>query len=155
MHMVVVMSETISIHQPHDKLFRVALRDIYVARDFLQAYLPQGLLTCIDLSQLKIHKETFVDGLYQGIVADVVYAIPFINQTNWLYVLFEHQSQIDRSMAWRLMNYMMGIMRLHSNQHPLQPHLWDVRVIVIIITNNNLNICFILIQNILILKHIH
>jgi hypothetical protein len=49
------------IHKPHDKLFKLALKEIAVAKEFFNAHLPKRILEKIDLTTLKLESETFID----------------------------------------------------------------------------------------------
>jgi predicted transposase/invertase (TIGR01784 family) len=62
------------IHQPHDKLFKQAMGDIRVARDFFEAHLPEKILQKINLKSLTPQKQSFINKDFKGIEADVVYA---------------------------------------------------------------------------------
>ena len=55
------LTETSEIVDPHDTFFRQLLSDPVVAADFVQNYLPAEVVDLLDLSQLRIEKDTFVD----------------------------------------------------------------------------------------------
>jgi len=110
-----------SIHQPHDKLFRLSLAEIAVAKEFFSTHLPADLLKKIDLDTLRLEKETFVDEAYKGTEADVVYSVKMGNSTTYLYLLSEHQTNVDQWLAFRLLVYTVRIMELHHKQHPQDP----------------------------------
>ena len=46
---------------PHDKFFKETFGRVEVARDFLRNYLPAPVLTQLNLSQIQLEKETFID----------------------------------------------------------------------------------------------
>ncbi|HAO19175.1 MAG TPA: transposase, partial [Desulfobacteraceae bacterium] len=50
-----------TITNPHDKLFRETLSDREVAADFLKNYLPEDVLSLINLNSLEICKDSFVE----------------------------------------------------------------------------------------------
>jgi predicted transposase YdaD len=52
---------TISIHQPHDSLFRNYLTDIKMAKNFFQVYLPEDIKTLCDFYSLKLEPGSFVE----------------------------------------------------------------------------------------------
>lgn len=64
--------ETISIHQPHDKLFKLALEEIAVAKEFFDAHLPKHIREKIDLNRLKFENHGFIDPIYKETEADVL-----------------------------------------------------------------------------------
>ena len=49
------------IHQPHDKLFRVAFSNPETAAAFLQAYLDPALVALVDWSSLHVEPGSFID----------------------------------------------------------------------------------------------
>ena len=65
------------IVDPHDTFFRQLLSDPVVAADFVQNYLPAEVVDLLDLSQLRIEKDTFVDARLRKHYSDVLYSVPF------------------------------------------------------------------------------
>ena len=45
----------------HDQLFKKALENPIVAYEFIETHLPKNLLDIIDMSSLKLEKESFVE----------------------------------------------------------------------------------------------
>jgi len=109
------------IHQPHDKFFKSSMTDIRVAKDFFEAYIPSEILQKIDLGSLKLEKETFVDANYQASEADVIYSVQIGNSLGYLYVLCEHQSEVDNYMAFRLFGYILRILETFHKQSASLP----------------------------------
>ena len=110
------------IHSPHDKFFRTTMIQIRVAREFFESHLPPELLQQVDLSTLKIEKETFVTDAFKASEADLVYSVKLNNNaTAYLYLLCEHLSGVDKLVAFRLLVYQMEVMKLHQEQHPNDP----------------------------------
>jgi predicted transposase/invertase (TIGR01784 family) len=107
-----------SIHQPHDKFFKLAMGNIAVAQDFFQAHVPVSLLNAVDLSSLKLQKETFVDEHFKTLEADVVYSAQFDGELGYFYILSEQQSAVDDWISFRLLRYMLRIMAQHRKQYP-------------------------------------
>lgn len=110
-----------SIHQPHDKFFKLSLAEIVVAKEFFSAHLPANLLKKIDLATLKLEKESFIDEAYKDTEADVVYSARMGDTTTYLYILCEQQTEVDPWLAFRLLGYTVRIMDLHHKQHPRDP----------------------------------
>lgn len=106
------------IHHPHDKLFRASMSDIRVASDFFKAHLPAKILKKIDLKTLALQKSTFIDEAYQGSEADLIYSVNIGHSIGYLYILCEHQSEIDKDMAFRLLVYIIRAMELHRQKNP-------------------------------------
>lgn len=110
-----------SIHQPHDKLFKLAMTEIAVAEEFFNAHLPEDIRQKIDLTTLKWENNTFIDSAYKETEADVVYSVKSGNSTAYLYLLTEQQSSVDTMIAFRLLRYTIRIIEFHLKQHPGTP----------------------------------
>lgn len=106
------------IHQANDKFFKQSMRDIRVAQEFFQTHLPTELLEKIDLSTLKLEKHSFIDETYKNSEADVVYSVTVGATLAYFYLLCEQQTEIDQSIAFRLLVYTVRLMELHLAQHP-------------------------------------
>ncbi len=109
------------IHQPHDKFFKQSMANRQVASEFFKTHLPAELLEKIDFSTLELQKETFIDEAYKSHAADVVYQVRLGQAPAYLYVLCEHQSEVDKIMAFRLLVYTVRIMELHEKRYSDQP----------------------------------
>ncbi len=106
------------IHQPHDKLFKLSMGEIGIARDFFKSHLPESLLNKLNLSTLRLRKNSFIDEAYKSTEADVLYSVLLEKSTAYLYILCEHQSKIDFNIAFRLLTYTFRIMEKHQQQFP-------------------------------------
>lgn len=110
-----------TIHQPHDKFFRLSLGEPNVAIEFFKEHLPSTVLEKINLNTLKLENKSFIDTNYKSTEADVVYSTKVNNSTLYLYLLCEHQSTVDRWMAFRLWIYLTRLMEAHRKQNLEQP----------------------------------
>lgn len=106
------------IHQPHDKLFRTSMADFRVASEFFKAHLPAKILKRVDLSTLILQNSSFIDEAYQASEADLLYSVIIGNSEAYFYILCEHQSVVDKDMAFRLLVYIVRAMELHRKQNP-------------------------------------
>jgi predicted transposase/invertase (TIGR01784 family) len=109
------------IHHPHDKLFRLSMEEPRVAQEFLSAHLPDNLLKMINLRLLKLENHSFIDEAYKETEADIVFSVPLEKTTAYIYLLLEHQSEIDPLIAFRLLIYRVRLMERHLKQYPEQP----------------------------------
>lgn len=106
------------IHQPHDKFFKQAMADIRVARDFFEEHLPAEILAQLDLSTLKLEKQSFIDESYKATEADVLYSVTLVaGERAYLYLLCEHQTNIDDLIGFRLLVSRVRIIETHLKQH--------------------------------------
>lgn len=125
---------TTEVVDPHDTFFRQLLSDPVVAADLVQNYLPAEVVALLDLSQLRIEKETFVDARLRKHFSDVLYSVPLKHRGTvepetpamprkkrnskkvstmqdkvYIYLLFEHKSQPDKGVRLQLLRYMVRI----------------------------------------------
>lgn len=109
------------IHQPNDKLFKLAMAELAVAKEFFNAHLPARILEKIDLKSLKLQKGSFIDEAYKGTEADVLYSVQMGENSAYLYLLCEQQTKVDPWLAFRLLVYTVRIMETHCKQYPKAP----------------------------------
>lgn len=116
------MPMTTAIHQPHDKLFKKAMQQIVVAREFFTTHLPKVFLQQADISTLRIEKTSFITEFFEDKEADLLYSVKLLDsRTAYLYLLCENQDRPDKMMAFRLLDYQVQIIKDHIGQHPNDP----------------------------------
>jgi recombination-promoting nuclease RpnB len=109
------------IHHPHDKLFQLSMEEPRVYREFLAAHLPADLLKRINLRALQLENDSFIDAAYKATEAHIVFSVPLDGMTSYIYLLLEHQSEIDPFIAFRLLVYRVRLMERHRKKYPDQP----------------------------------
>jgi len=98
------------------------MAQVVVAREFFESHLPASLQEQLDFSTLKAEKDTFIDEAFKASEADLLYSVQLHNQsTAYLYLLCEHASTVDKNIAFRVLVYLVNIMKHHVAQHPDQP----------------------------------
>jgi len=97
------------INNPHDKAFKTLLANAPIAREFFQYHLPPEIRDLIDLDTIKLQPNTYIDEALKETASDVLYEVKIANETGFLYVLFEHQSTVDKLMPLRVLKYMVSI----------------------------------------------
>ena len=94
------------VSRPHDSLFRGVFSDQAAAVGLLRGYLPESVGGRLRWSTLSLQDTSFVDAVLRDSEADLLYEIQqHSGRRLWLYVLLEHQSEPDRWMRWRLLQY--------------------------------------------------
>ncbi|MFZ4659492.1 MAG: Rpn family recombination-promoting nuclease/putative transposase [Caldilineaceae bacterium] len=68
--------EQADLLDPHDTFFRQMLSEPKTAIDFVANYLPAPVVELLDLAQLRIEKDTFVDARLRKHYSDVLYSVP-------------------------------------------------------------------------------
>lgn len=111
------------IRPKHDELFRKALENPIVAREFFEAHLPQRVRNKVDIATLKIEKESFIEEKLKTSISDVLFSVKFDGNDGYLYILTEHQSKPDHFMALRLLNYKIKIIERHRVLNPKTKHI--------------------------------
>jgi len=121
-----------SIHHPHDKLFRAVFSDPIEATSFFEAYLPEALKKYIDWKTLVPKENSFVDEEFKHVESDLWYQVKLKDSENdlFLYILFEHQSKPDKFMRFRLLKYMCRIWDESLKDYPKQDGLIPILPIV-------------------------
>lgn len=104
------------ISNPHDKLFRSAMVDLRVAREFFEAWLPANLHDQVDFNSLQLCHNTYVDQSLKLSLSDVLYKVTIAGQMGYFYLLCEHQTNSDALRPFRIWQYIIGIWLDHLKQ---------------------------------------
>ena len=105
-----------TVHNPHDSLFQEIYSRKEEAQSFLEHYLPQEVVSHIDLDSLEICKDSFIDPELKAYFSDMLYKVRLRGEPGYIYVLFEHKSYEDRLIHVQLLEYILRIWRLHVKQ---------------------------------------
>lgn len=111
------MPQKTSLSKPHDRLFRSIMQEPQVARDFFEAALPEDVRQSVDLSTLKLQKESFIDEDLKEHIADLVFQVKVQGKTGYFHILAEHQSTPQWDMPFRLLKYMIALQDHHLKHH--------------------------------------
>jgi predicted transposase/invertase (TIGR01784 family) len=104
------------IKTPHDALFKRTLGDKEVAVDFLQNYLPDNILKEIDLRDIKVAKDSFIDKELEESFSDILYNVSIDGRDGFIYVLFEHKSYYQKMTPVQMLGYIVDIWKLYHKQ---------------------------------------
>lgn len=105
------------VNNPHDVLFKRTMVDKDAALDFMQNYLPEDIIEKMDLSELQIAKDTFIDEKLKQKMSDMLYKVNVGGKEAYVYLLFEHKSYYEIQTPVQLLGYMCDIWDLHWQQH--------------------------------------
>ena len=115
----------------HDALFRKIMSQKQAAIDFLECYLPKELKKLVDISSVERIKDSFVEDSLKRRMSDIIYSIKpkqtkakdgSENQKIFAIVILEHQSTVDKFIAFRLWKYAILLMERYlkgSNKLPI------------------------------------
>jgi len=102
------MTDTLS--QSHDKFFKAYFTQLEIAREFVETYLPPDVVELLELSTLKLCKDSFVDESLNEHFSDMLYQVNLTSgQPAYLYLLLDHKSYVDPFVAYQLLKYMIQI----------------------------------------------
>ncbi len=111
--------------QPNDAYFKDVFSDPGMAMDFFQEHLPAPVTSCLDWASLQLVPGSFVKQSLHQAHSDLLFSVKADGTSCLLYLLFEHQSSVDEIMPFRLLGYILEILRNHAEIHglPLPPVL--------------------------------
>ena len=84
------------LNNPHDKFLKETLSRKENAVGFIQNYLPQEIVTMIDLDNIEIEKDSYITKNLQEYFTDLLYKVIIKGEESYIYVLFEHKSYPDK-----------------------------------------------------------
>ncbi|WP_250311484.1 Rpn family recombination-promoting nuclease/putative transposase [Rickettsia endosymbiont of Oedothorax gibbosus] len=102
----------------HDEIFRKSMENPIVAKEFLATHLPKDVLALIDSTTVKLEKDSFIELDLSETISDVLFSVKFNDQDGYIFLLLEHQSTVDKMMAFRLFKYMINICDLYLTTNP-------------------------------------
>ncbi|MDX2110919.1 MAG: Rpn family recombination-promoting nuclease/putative transposase [Verrucomicrobiota bacterium] len=126
-----------SIHQPHDKFFKSSYRDIPTVIEFFKNYLPRALVEGIDWTTLELMPSSFISNELKASEGDLLYSVQFKGQKILLYLLFEHQSEEDQWMPFRLLLYMVHAWNIFRKNNPQARKLPPILPVVLAQNNKD------------------
>ncbi len=100
---------TSSVSQPHDKLVKKLLSNPAAAKDILSLYLPQNVCELIDLNNLVLQRDSFIDDEHRAFAVDLLYKTTFKGEEGYIWLLLEHQRKDDPWLPVRIFKYMATI----------------------------------------------
>lgn len=87
----------------HDKIFK----DILQNKDEIADFISEFVKYKVKAEELEIYNPNYITKEYEYKNADIVYKI----KGKELYFLIEHQTKVDYSMSYRILNYILEIIR--------------------------------------------
>ena len=106
------------LQSPHDRLFKGIFGNPRHARQVLRTALPRSLARHIDFRTLRLQDGSYVQESLAMRYSDLLFSARAAGHSVRLYLLFEHQSEPDPLMAFRLMRYMTDIWHDFLDEHP-------------------------------------
>ena len=92
---------------PHDKFFKQSFAHLDLAAEFMRCYLPPDVAAALDLSRLRLEKDSFVDPKLREHFSDLLFEVGLVGGGSaFVCLLLEHKSQPDEWVALQLLRYM-------------------------------------------------
>jgi|GEM_PF-727676 len=107
------------IHHPNDGYFKAVFSSPAHSADFFQRHLPAPAVACIDWTSLENVSAAYVSDDIQVSHSDLVFSATAGERELLLYLIFEHQTTVDRAMPLRLMNYCLRLLGKHHKEKGL------------------------------------
>lgn len=104
-------------HTPHDALFKAVFSQPSLAMEELRAVIAPELVRHLDLPSAELVSGSFVEEALQQRHADLLFRVTFAGREAFAYLLFEHQSEPDPLMPYRLVRYMTRIWERWLGEH--------------------------------------
>ncbi len=102
--------------QLHDALFKATFSKVENASAELRAVLPPALVDRIDFATLALMPGSFIDPQLMGSQSDLLFRAEIGGQRAFVFLLFEHQSTVDRLMAFRMLRYVVRVLERHIHE---------------------------------------
>ena len=106
------------MHQPHDKLFKLALGDRSTAISMFRTFLPGKFTRHLDWCTAALQPGSYVDQEFKATQSDILYHVKSRGSEALLYILFEHQTTEDPWLALRLLGYKVRIWNDYRKAQP-------------------------------------
>ncbi len=109
----------VGVRSKHDEFFKSMMKDLSLSQDFIKTRLPEKVLRFMALPTVEIKDSSFIDALLNESRSDILFSVQRKDSEAkaLVYVLCEHQSRPDALMPFRVMYYIMQILRQHVLQH--------------------------------------
>ena len=111
----------------HDALIKKIMTEVSAAQEFLNDCLSTEFKQFIDITKLKVEKDTFVTNDLKRQLSDIVYSVPTVYEgTAFIYILCEHQSTTDPFIALRLWQYTLLLSERHKKDKNKLPLVYPI-----------------------------
>lgn len=111
----------------HDNFVKKVMESPVAACEFLEELLPAEYRDMLDLTTLKVEKESYIEDSLKSRLSDIVYSVQTKpndagkTDTTLVYALVEHQSSPDYLIALRLWKYSLLLLERHTKKRNKLP----------------------------------
>jgi len=93
----------------HDSGYRLLFSHPELVQELIEGFVPAGIVELIDFSTLQRLNASFVSRKMQRREGDMIWSVRIQDQTLYLYLLLEFQSQVDYAMPVRMLQYVAAL----------------------------------------------
>jgi hypothetical protein len=95
---------------PHDKFFKQSFSHLDLAAEFMHWYLPPDVAAALDLSRLRLEKDSFVDPKLREHFSDLLFEVGLVGGGSvFICLLLEHKSKPEKWVALQLLRSMTPV----------------------------------------------
>ena len=113
------------LRHPHDSFFKHLMSDPQNVRDFIRAFLPEEMVSNLDLEDLKIIDTEKIDKKYKRYYLDISVSCNLKNRDAEIYLVFEHKSYPDKFTLIQILSYCVAVwesdLKKGINPRPIIP----------------------------------
>ena len=109
-------SESEKAHNSYDALFKHFMSNPNNAMDFFDLFLAKEIWAKVNKQYMELCPESFVDNKLKHKHVDILYRTRFDNEDGYIYILSEEQTQPDKALPFRIMQYILRIIEMHKKQ---------------------------------------
>lgn len=114
-----------SIHQPHDSIFRDIISEPKYAAQIFQETLPEQIINSIDLKTLCLEPDSFIDENMKDYQSDGLFSVRTLEENHLqIYILFEHKSWPDKKIHYQILAYLARIYERQKIPVPVIPFVF-------------------------------
>ncbi len=113
------------INQEHDKIFRTILDK----KENAALIINKAINAKIEIKDIEKYKNSFVNKVFQNREADIVYKMKDKN----IFFLIEHQTKIDYSMPFRILEYEVAIMKSAIDMNKIKTKNYKLPLVISIV----------------------
>ena len=115
------------INNKHDKTFKIILENKEEAADFINKVID--FKEKIKPEELEKYNKSFITQNLKIQEADIVYKL----KNKKIFILIEHQTKVDYSMAYRILNYQVEIMRSYTEEKQAKNKSYEHALVIAIV----------------------
>jgi predicted transposase/invertase (TIGR01784 family) len=100
------------VHNKHDKTYKIFLKYKKIFLEFIKSFIHEEWVNQINEDDIEIVNKSFILRDYTDKECDLVYRLKLKDTEIYFYVLLELQSTVDFTMPFRLLIYMVELLKL-------------------------------------------